>query len=180
MRLSQVRKERTFEHRMNLSKAIRGEIEYSVNDSGCFVVFSHKISDNMKYPRISILGKRFILHRYVYEIFNNRKLLDDEVIMHICDNTRCINPAHLRAVQQIVNLRDAVIKNRNAWGEKQHLAKLTEDQVIEIYSEPRSKGVNNNKLLARKYGVCATTISNIKTKKIWTHLTVDGVRNFDN
>lgn len=53
-------------------------------------------------------------------------------------------------------------------GEKQHSAKLTEQQVRDIRATPLRCGTQAH--LARQYSVSATLISAIIKRKIWTHI----------
>jgi hypothetical protein len=48
-------------------------------------------------------------HRIAYAIANG-KCPAGRVIMHLCDNKLCVNPAHLRAGSQKENVRDAMEK----------------------------------------------------------------------
>ena len=40
--------------------------------------------------------KSTYLHRFVYAVYNDEVLTQDDVIMHTCDNRICINPKHLK------------------------------------------------------------------------------------
>ncbi len=53
-------------------------------------------------------------------------------------------------------------------GEKSHTAKLTESNVNEIH-DLLEMGITP-KVIAQKFGVTRATISNIKTKKTWSHI----------
>jgi len=37
-----------------------------------------------------------MLHRFVYAVYNDQHLSQQDVIMHTCDNKICINPLHLK------------------------------------------------------------------------------------
>lgn len=55
----------------------------------------------------------------------------------------------------------------NTKGEKNCFSKLTEQEVIEI----REIGFSQTRIsLARKYGVCSTTITKIIKKEMWKHI----------
>ena len=53
------------------------------------------------------------------------------------------------------------------WGENNHRAKLTEEQVIEIRKPLTTL---TRRQLAQKYGVSFETIIAIRRKRIWKHL----------
>ena len=55
--------------------------------------------------------------------------------------------------------------DQNQKGEKNHRAVLTEENVRMIRKDPR-----NNTVLADFLGVCDSTISDIRTRKTWSHV----------
>ena len=88
-------------------------------------------------------------------------------ILHHCDNPACNNPDHLFLGTPADNARDRNNKNRQACGVEHGHAVLTEEQVREIYFATGSQRV-----LAKMYGVAFTTISKIKRRKRWKHLSM--------
>jgi len=112
------------------------------------------------------------LHRLVYCKFNNLHInaLDGLVVMHLCDNTRCINPKHLKAVKQSNNVADMVLKDRSAKGIHPGKIKLTPAQADYIRDnyKPRCK-VNGATALSRKFNVHFTTIVRIANGTRLTH-----------
>lgn len=56
------------------------------------------------------------------------------VVMHLCDNPSCVNPAHLRAARQIENIKDCLSKGRRKYarGEKHINHKISAIQAREI------------------------------------------------
>ena len=81
-----------------------------------------------------------------------------KVVMHTCDNKRCINPAHLRAGTQSENLKDAYNKGR---------AKPPLKIEEPLRSQIRASSGSSRKV-ATQYGIHQTTVLNIR-KEISGH-----------
>ena len=58
-------------------------------------------------------GKRIGAHRAAWMEANDAEIPEGLVVMHSCDNRRCINPDHLSVGSQSDNIRDMVSKGRN-------------------------------------------------------------------
>jgi hypothetical protein len=80
-------------------------------------------------------------HRFSY-IAHKGDIPDGAVVMHSCDNPRCVNPDHLMVGTQADNMRDRDAKNR---GYLQATAQAV--KVADIKSSPKS-----NQELANEIG----------------------------
>lgn len=80
-------------------------------------------------------------------------------ICHICNNRVCVNPQHLYHATASENMQYARICGRR--DKKLDLSKA--EQIRECYS----LGAVSQRELAKKYGVCQTTIFEILQGKIW-------------
>lgn len=87
------------------------------------------------------------------------------IVCHHCDNPSCVNPRHLFLGTIQDNMDDRNVKGRQARGERNGPAKLTEAQVLEIRADPRGC-----RRLAKAYGVHMGTIMSVKRRKTWKHL----------
>ena len=100
-----------------------------------------------------------------------RPLEPGELVLHKCDNPRCVRPDHLEAGNQSKNISDCYARGRGVVrpGSLSPMAKLTESQVIEMraaYSGKRGEIAD----LAKKYGVSQATASEIIHRKLWRHV----------
>lgn len=95
------------------------------------------------------------------------------LVMHSCDNPTCTNPDHLTLGTPQDNMRDKVAKGRMRVpkGENAGHALLTEPQVLAILADPRSY-----QEIAADYGVKASTIGSVKSRKSWSHLEAEVVK----
>jgi DNA-binding XRE family transcriptional regulator len=88
-------------------------------------------------------------------------------VCHRCDNTLCVNPAHLFVATHRENLHDAIRKGRKrAWG----LQKLNAGQVETIRA--RCAAGEFQRAVAADFGVARNTVSQIVNGKTWAHLPV--------
>jgi hypothetical protein len=86
-------------------------------------------------------------------------------ILHRCDMPCCVNPDHLFAGSILENAHDKIAKGRDAKGERNGQSKLTEDDVRAIRGDARTLLA-----VAADYGVGATTISEVRSRKWWKHV----------
>jgi len=63
------------------------------------------------YGRLRFEGRKSYVHRAVYETFFG-PIPAGLVVMHVCDNPKCVRPSHLRVGTQIENMRDMAMKGR--------------------------------------------------------------------
>ena len=111
-------------------------------------------------------------HRYSYTLHTGEIVPDDMVVMHSCDNPRCVNPDHLSLGTNRDNMLDKMAKERAnvPKGELTGKARLTEKQVRAIVVDPRP-----HIQIAADYGVAASTIGSIKQGISWNSLGVEKI-----
>lgn len=116
-------------------------------------------------------GKQALAHRLSYEMHKG-PIPDGLVVMHSCDNPRCVNPSHLSVGTHSENTMDSVRKGR--WksippmhcGESQHSSKLTVEDVRLIRDNPDIP----TKELALRFGTNPTSIQKVRSRKTWKHI----------
>ena len=123
------------------------------------------------YGRIYYDKKRVFAHRFSYELHYG-KFDTNLVVMHICDNTKCVNPEHLRLGTQADNVYDMVNKNRHVKlkGSDNGFCKLNDEEVKEIKNYLKNYYYGMYRELGRKYNVKYNTISNIHQNITWKHI----------
>lgn len=108
---------------------------------------------------------RIYAHKFAWEQANHRKVPKGMVVMHSCDNPRCVNPAHLSIGTQRDNVLDSIRKGRyNVFGHQ----KLNAEQVREIRALSLTGMLQKD--IAAKFGVARNTVSGIVNRKSWDHL----------
>ncbi len=105
-------------------------------------------------------------HRLAYELTHG-PIPSGLLVLHSCDNPRCVEPSHLTAGTQLQNRRDAVARGRVPAGEKHSQAKLTEEQAREVI-RLRQEGADV-KEIAAAFGIATVTVYQVG-RNIWRHI----------
>lgn len=136
-------------------------ITWIVNDNGCWECNSHP-RDARGYPHIGRDHKVLKIARVVYQQLHG-DIPNGMVLRHLCNNTCCINPTHLKPGTQKENEHDKKLNGTWQTGENNPFHKLSDEQVEIIRREyhPGVAGKPSTIVLARKYGVNKSTIQRI-------------------
>lgn len=141
--------------------------------NGCWSWVAATDKDEYGIFRGAIAGTTYTkAHRFSYVLHTGEIIPDGMVVMHSCDNPRCVNPAHLSLGSTLDNMRDKIAKGRARVpkGADAGHAVLSEEQVRTIVLDARPYAQ-----IAADYGVAASTIGSIKQKKSWKSLEVTEV-----
>lgn len=93
------------------------------------------------------------------------------LVRHTCDNPRCINPDHLLIGTHQDNSTDMTTRSRQAKGEKQGLAKLTEEDVKFIRENyVRYSRKWGTYAIAEMLGVGQSTVHYVVSGANWKHI----------
>lgn len=128
-----------------------------------------KVGTGKGYAQRSVGNRMRYMHRLAYAASTGMdELTMGGVVMHACDNPRCINPEHLVLGTHKDNTKDMLSKGRSnpPAGTRSATAKLTEAQVREI----REANWGTQKQIAARYGIGQDAVSRIKGGKRWQHL----------
>jgi hypothetical protein len=109
------------------------------------------------------------VHRLVWEIHNNRTVPTGKVVRHYDGDNKNNSIKNLVIGTQYDNIQDTKRHGRMVYGEKVGTSKLTNKQVLEIYS--RIKDGEPAIDLAKEFGVDKVVIRNIKSGKHWGRIT---------
>ncbi len=110
--------------------------------------------------------KSRLAHRVSYEIFHG-EIPIDKIVMHSCDNPKCVNPKHLGLGTHKLNGEDKANKGRSARnifiGEQNPKSKLTLEQARFIKAHPEMKHTE----LARMWGLSPNCIRGVRMGRTW-------------
>jgi len=148
-----------------IKKPVEQRFWNKVDIKGPNECWNWKAGCNKGYGLFKLNGKIVSAHVFAWELAN-RKSAKGKIIRHTCDNPPCCNPAHLIDGTHQDNRQDCVNKGRQAKGEQNGSAKLTEEQVLEIRELYKTKQYSQREL-ARMFDVVQNTISRIVTGKGW-------------
>lgn len=150
-------------------RRLLSKIEHDSN--GCWNWTASKFRDG--YGQFKANRKNLKAHRVSYLIFIG-DIPEGLCVCHRCDNPACVNPEHLFLATNQENTADRHSKARDAHGERQWKAKLTNAEVSEILSR-YTPGINqantgNAVQLAAEYGISRATLGHLIRRKTWKHI----------
>lgn len=115
-------------------------------------------------------GVFYRAHRLAYT-YANGPIIDGLFVCHRCDNRACCRPSHLFLGTHQENMDDMVRKGRSGTydkrGEANPFSVLTEATVREILTSDE-----RNAVIARRLGVSKSTISLVRRRVNWGHVSV--------
>lgn len=85
-----------------------------------------------------------------------------EQVCHTCDNTKCVNPAHLYAGDSVTNAADRLVKGNYTSTQR----KFTEDQVKEIKYLRNTLGRTLSSIAA-KFNCGTSTVHRISREEVY-------------
>ena len=105
-------------------------------------------------------------HRQSYQYFVG-SIPQGYVINHLCENRKCVNWHHLKAVTIRENIQYSAYKKQ---GSKSYHSSINEEKAKEIYNLLEESNLSYIDI-ARKCKVTKNIIHNIKNGRTWNHIT---------
>ncbi len=124
------------------------------------------------YGRISVGARNLgneLAHRVSWRLANKQEIPEKMVVMHKCDNPKCVNPNHLNIGTHKQNTQDMITKGRkrvvSPKGEGNGKSLLDAEKVRLI----RSSKLNHAEL-GRQLGVSTSCIRGVRSGRTWSHI----------
>lgn len=132
-----------------------GLLDKEITEEQCIL-----LNDEKQQECRNVEKKHQLAHVLSLRLKLGRPLEEKMDTSHLCHNRACVNPHHLIEETR----RDNLLRTINDGLHKQ--VKLTQEQVLAIFHSTKKQTE-----IAKELGVHQGYISNIKTGKIWSHIT---------
>lgn len=117
------------------------------------------------YGFFSSNGKIRSAHRFSYEFFCG-EIPSNLLVLHKCDNPRCVKPSHLFLGTVKDNVRDMVEKKRQSHGSRHWNCRMGVEEIIFI----RSRLDLKLKEISEMFGISVKQASRIRRRDQWKHI----------
>jgi hypothetical protein len=144
---------------------LRFESKINKSETGCYEWNGTLFKTG--YGIFAYNGANKLAHRMAW--FFDKGELPNGVLLHSCDNRKCVNMSHLKEGTQYENIHDMIDKGRRviSYSENNGIAKLTYQQAVEIRNRYKTEQVSQS-VLAKEYSVNQSVISRVIGGKIYT------------
>lgn len=133
--------------------------------TACWLWIGSQDKDGYGQADIDWIKKR--AHRVAW--FLETGVMPDGIcVLHHCDTPPCVRFDHLFLGTNGTNMNDRDAKGRQARGQRQGSAKLTESQVAII--RHKSDEGYSQKSIADKHGVSVITVNRVIRRAYWKHV----------
>jgi hypothetical protein len=149
----------------DINKKLWGLADRTGGSEACWPFFGAKSRGG--YGSIRLDGKHWVASRLAYAV-SNGPIPTGAMIRHRCDNSSCVNPAHLEAGTHKDNMRDASERKRMASGERHYNSKLTEKKVKAMRAMFDTGA--SERAVAAAFGVRHFSARQIKLRATWAHV----------
>lgn len=145
------------------------DLVYPEPNTGCFLWAGR--CDSKGYGRLSSRSNHQVAHRQSFE-YANGKFDYKFHVLHTCDNPMCVNPDHLYLGDQKQNNidRDTRGRQKTKRGTEHKLAKITEQDAINIRVRYFVIKDISQRHLAKCYGISQRKILDILKGRSWKHV----------
>ena len=131
------------------------------------------------YGRTQFKGKSEFVHRVSYMVKkrseNIPKYINGEIahVMHLCGNSKCVNPDHLELGTVVENSSHKIEHGTHQRGETSPRATINEETAQKILDSKREKGEDGyetQEQRAKRFKTTKYVVKNIDARQTWGHL----------
>lgn len=119
------------------------------------------------YRRVELSGRKFSVHRLILTVFVG-PCPDGHEACHLNGDRLDNRIENLRWGTGADNWADRRVHGTASIGERHHASRLTEEQVIAIRADQRSR-----REIADEFGIKPGTVTDIRLRRTWKHLPVE-------
>lgn len=119
-------------------------------------------------PQWIFNGRIQAVSRVSWQIIN-APITDGLLVLHKCDNPKCVNPLHLFLGTHQDNMDDMKAKGRQLKGHNSHNAIITKEDVLEIRRLHKEMEYTR-KQLSQQFKITVSSVRDILLRRTWKHI----------